>query len=65
MSQSRDIDSSYSVAQTVKDNVKEFYGKTIQKTSDLQMDMCPLKKREIPVFMEQALSEIHHEVTSR
>ena len=65
MSSCGDFEPTLSVEQAVKNNVKEFYGKTIQKTNDLEIDLCALNKKKMPCFVKQALSEIHSEVTSK
>ena len=50
--------------ETIKEDVKEYYGKTIQKTSDLQTGACLLGAK-IPTFVREALQEVHDEVTSK
>ena len=49
----------------IKDEVKEYYGKTLQTTNDLKTSACTLDKIRMPKFVREALSEVHDEVTSK
>ena len=49
----------------IKDEVKEYYGKTLQTTNDLKTSACSLGKIRMPKFVREALSEVHDEVTSK
>ena len=52
--------------QDIKEKVKEYYGKTIQKTSDLGSNVsCINTGVKMPKHVRQALQEVHDEVTSK
>ena len=51
--------------ENIKDDVKEYYGKTLQTTNDLKTSACTLGKIRMPKFVREALSEVHDEVTSK
>ena len=50
----------------IKERVKEYYGKTIQKTSDLETNVtCLSGKERMPKFVREALQQVHEDVTSK
>ncbi|XP_022611284.1 arsenite methyltransferase [Seriola dumerili] len=53
------------VDSTVHVDVKDYYGKRLQKSSDLQSNACVAPATPIPAFIRQALNKVHHEVTAR
>ncbi|XP_041789479.1 arsenite methyltransferase [Chelmon rostratus] len=46
-------------------DVKDYYGKVLQKTSDLKTNVCMTPARPVPAFIRQALKNVHHEVNAR
>lgn len=49
----------------VKDSVKEYYGKVLQSSDDLQSTACQLPKAAIPKHVCKALSLVHQEVLNK
>ena len=49
--------------ETIKDDVKQYYGKSVQKTSDFEI--CFRDAAPQPAVLRQALSEVHEEVTNK
>lgn len=49
---------------TVEDNVREYYGKTLESSADLKTNAC-CDSAAVPDAIKQALSKIHDEVLSR
>ncbi|XP_018520132.1 arsenite methyltransferase [Lates calcarifer] len=50
---------------TVHVDVKDYYGKRLTNTSDLQSNACVAPAQPIPAFIRQALKRVHPEVTAR
>ncbi|XP_029909847.1 arsenite methyltransferase [Myripristis murdjan] len=50
---------------TIHVDVKDYYGKVLQKTSDLKSNACVAPAQPIPAFIRQALKKVHPEVTAR
>ncbi|MDF1643639.1 MAG: methyltransferase domain-containing protein [Pseudomonadales bacterium] len=48
----------------MKESVKDYYGKTLQSSSDLKTDACATST-EIPDYVKQAIGQIHDEVVTR
>lgn len=48
----------------IQDNVKEYYGETLQSSSDLQTDAC-CTIADIPQHLKTVLANIHPEVSAR
>ena len=48
----------------MKESVKDYYGKTLQSSSDLKTDACATTT-EIPDYVKQAIGQIHDEVVTR
>lgn len=46
-------------------DVKEYYGRTLKKTSDLQSNACVAPAKPLPTSIRLALNKVHPEVTSR
>ncbi|XP_070295423.1 arsenite methyltransferase [Salvelinus sp. IW2-2015] len=46
-------------------DVKDYYGKTLKKTSDLKSNACLAPSQPIPAFILKALKKIHPEVTAK
>lgn len=44
---------------------QDYYGKVLQKTSDLKTNVCMTPARPVPAFIRQALKNVHHEVNAR
>jgi len=53
-----------SAQQNVKDSVKEYYGKTLSSSDDLQTDAC-CTDEGLPDFLKPILSAVHDEVLMR
>ncbi|XP_037099777.1 arsenite methyltransferase-like isoform X2 [Syngnathus acus] len=50
---------------TVHLDVKDYYGKTLQKTSDVQSNVCVAPVGPIPKLVLQAMKKVHPDVTDR
>ncbi|XP_010871223.2 arsenite methyltransferase [Esox lucius] len=50
---------------TIHVDVKNYYGRTLKKTSDLKSKACVTTSQPIPAFIRQALAKVHPEVTAR
>eukprot|EP01135_Chromosphaera_perkinsii_P001366 Nk52_evm93s164 gene=Nk52_evmTU93s164 len=48
----------------LKDEVKEYYGKTLQQSSDLKTDACCTKNAP-PAYIRKAITNVHDEVVSK
>ena len=48
----------------MKDSVKEYYGKVLQSSADLQTDAC-CTTMNIPDYLKRAFSNVHDEVAAR
>lgn len=46
-------------------DVKDYYGKRLQSSSDLQSNACVSPGRPIPAFIREALKKVHHEVSDK
>uniref|UniRef100_A0A673CLA3 Arsenite methyltransferase n=1 Tax=Sphaeramia orbicularis TaxID=375764 RepID=A0A673CLA3_9TELE len=46
-------------------DVKDYYGKRLKNSADLQTNACVTPAKPIPAFIRQALSKVHPEVTAR
>ncbi|XP_076584585.1 arsenite methyltransferase [Chaetodon auriga] len=46
-------------------DVKDYYGKVLQKTSDLKTNVCMTPARPAPAFVREALKKVHPEVNAR
>lgn len=46
-------------------DVKEYYGKVLQKTSDLKSNACVTPAQPVPAFIREALKKVHPEVSSK
>ncbi|XP_069561091.1 arsenite methyltransferase [Brachyistius frenatus] len=46
-------------------DVKDYYGKKLKKTSDLQSSACVAPAQPVPAFIRQALNKVHPEVAAR
>ena len=51
--------------QHVRENVKDYYGKTLKTSDDLKTDVCSLAGRKMPKIVKDALKMVHEEVTSK
>ncbi|XP_036399021.1 arsenite methyltransferase [Megalops cyprinoides] len=47
------------------EDVKDYYGKKLQKSSDLKTNACIAPAKPVPAFIRNVLAEVHPEVTSR
>ncbi|MBV1914463.1 MAG: methyltransferase domain-containing protein [Pseudomonadales bacterium] len=47
-----------------KESVKDYYGQTLQSSSDLKTDACATST-EIPDYVKQAIGQLHDEVVTR
>nr|XP_004539019.2 arsenite methyltransferase [Maylandia zebra] len=50
---------------TIHVDVKDYYGKTLKKTSDLKTNACVAPVQPTPDFIRQALKKVHPEITAR
>lgn len=50
---------------SIHTDVKDYYGKKLQKTSDLKTNACVAPAKPIPVFVRQALKKVHSDVSDR
>lgn len=50
---------------SIIDEVKEYYGKTLTKTDDLKTDACCPKGKGLYKSAREALEEVHEEVIKR
>ncbi|KAM9857073.1 arsenite methyltransferase isoform 2-T2 [Aulostomus maculatus] len=50
---------------TVHLDVKDYYGKRLKSSSDLQSNACVAPAQPTPAFIRQALEKVHPEVTAR
>ncbi|KAL1005885.1 hypothetical protein UPYG_G00065150 [Umbra pygmaea] len=50
---------------TIHEDVKEYYGKILSKTSDLRSNACVTPSQPVPAFILQALKKVHSEVTAK
>ncbi|XP_008287152.1 arsenite methyltransferase [Stegastes partitus] len=50
---------------TIHVDVKDYYGKRLQKTSDLQSNACMTPAKPIPAFIREALKKVHPEVSAK
>ncbi|XP_008315578.1 arsenite methyltransferase [Cynoglossus semilaevis] len=53
------------VDSTVHVDVKDYYGRIVKKTSDLQTSACVAPPNPVPHFIRQALGKVHPEITDR
>ena len=52
--------------ETVIDSVKEYYGKTLQNTDNLQTNVCTVRKdKPTPKHVREAIKNVHDEIQSR
>ncbi|MCW8889259.1 MAG: methyltransferase domain-containing protein [Sedimenticola sp.] len=49
----------------MKESVKEYYGKILQHSNDLQTNACCTADSSTPDFLKQAMANIHDEVAAR
>uniref|UniRef100_A0A3Q2UR17 Arsenite methyltransferase n=1 Tax=Fundulus heteroclitus TaxID=8078 RepID=A0A3Q2UR17_FUNHE len=61
---SRDSGNGFSDS-SVHVDVKDYYGKRLQKTSDLKTGACVAPAQPLPAFVREALKKVHPEVTAR
>ncbi|XP_041123329.1 arsenite methyltransferase isoform X2 [Polyodon spathula] len=54
-----------SKASTIHSDVKDYYGKQLQKSEDLKTNACTTSAKPTPAFIRKALKEVHSEITSR
>ncbi|XP_069756287.1 arsenite methyltransferase-like isoform X1 [Narcine bancroftii] len=59
--------SSFGCAQQLEihEKVKDYYGKKMKKTEDLLLNVCVPPAKPIPKYVQDALKDVHEEVTSR
>ncbi|KAJ8284927.1 hypothetical protein COCON_G00037770 [Conger conger] len=50
---------------TIHDDVKDYYGKRVKKTSDLKTNACVAPAKPIPAFIRKALADVHPDVTDK
>ncbi len=51
--------------ETIRDEMKEFYGQRLQQSSDLQTNICVARASDVPRYVKQAIDNVHPEVTAR
>ncbi|MGF1543871.1 MAG: methyltransferase domain-containing protein [Parvularculaceae bacterium] len=49
---------------TIQENVKKYYGETLQSSADLKTDAC-CTPDDVPAFLRQVLADIHEDVLAR
>uniref|UniRef100_A0A3B1IS31 Arsenite methyltransferase n=1 Tax=Astyanax mexicanus TaxID=7994 RepID=A0A3B1IS31_ASTMX len=49
----------------IHNDVKEYYGKILQKTSDLKSNACVPSAKPIPAYIRKALEDVHPDVTAK
>ena len=52
-------------ADKVKESVKDYYGKRLKTSDDLQTNACKLDNKNLSPAVKNALKLIHDEVSSR
>ncbi|XP_008407873.1 arsenite methyltransferase isoform X3 [Poecilia reticulata] len=50
---------------SVHEDVKDYYGKRLQKTSDLKTGACVAPAQPLPAFIREALKKVHPEVSNK
>ena len=53
------------MADEIKDNVKEYYGKILKSNKELKTDACVQAPGTVPKQVKEALALCHEEVLSR
>uniref|UniRef100_A0A8C2E1C7 Arsenite methyltransferase n=1 Tax=Cyprinus carpio TaxID=7962 RepID=A0A8C2E1C7_CYPCA len=49
----------------VYNDVKEYYGKTLKKTSDLKSNACVPSAKPVPAYVRKVIAEIHPDVVAK
>ncbi|KAJ8365806.1 hypothetical protein SKAU_G00146370 [Synaphobranchus kaupii] len=49
----------------IHDDVKDYYGKRVKKSSDLKSNACVAPAKPIPAFIRKALTDVHPDVTDK
>ena len=52
-------------ADSIKESVKDYYGKRLKNTDDLQTNACTLNACAMPKHIREALKEVHPEIKKR
>ena len=52
-------------ADYIKERVKDYYGKTLQTSDDLQTNACKIEAKKMSSAVKDALKLIHEEVSSK
>lgn len=52
-------------ADYIKEHVKDYYGKTLQTSDDLQTNACKIEAKKMSSAVKDALKLIHEEVSSK
>ena len=52
-------------ADHIKESVKDYYGKTLQTSDDLQTNACKVEAKKMSSAVKNALKLIHEEVSSK
>uniref|UniRef100_A0A8C2B515 Arsenite methyltransferase n=1 Tax=Cyprinus carpio TaxID=7962 RepID=A0A8C2B515_CYPCA len=55
---------SNTAAASVYNDVKEYYGKTLKKTSDLKSNACVPSAKPVPAYVRKVIAEIHPDVVA-
>ncbi|XP_016362701.1 arsenite methyltransferase-like [Sinocyclocheilus anshuiensis] len=50
---------------SVYNDVKEYYGKTLKKTSDLKSNACVPSAKPVPAYVRKVIAEIHPDVVAK
>ncbi|XP_078421252.1 arsenite methyltransferase [Cetorhinus maximus] len=49
----------------IHEDVKDYYGKRLHKTEDLVLNVCVTPAKALPKYLQDALTAVHEEVSSR
>ncbi|XP_020382287.1 arsenite methyltransferase isoform X1 [Rhincodon typus] len=49
----------------IREDVKDYYGRRLQKTEDLILNMCVTPAKPLPNYIRDALKAVHEEVSSK
>lgn len=50
---------------SIRQEMKEFYGQLVQKSADLQSNVCTARAGDVPLYVKQAIDNVHPEITAR
>lgn len=50
---------------SIRSDVKEYYGSVLQNSGDLKTSACTTSKRKLPQSVRDALGQVHDEIVSK